>query len=345
LSYGKVPPEVLEKTVFKCLGAKRSDVVLGPAAGEDGAIIEVGDKLVVSTVDPITGATERLGWLAVNICANDVATFGVRPSFYSSCILLPENYDEKTLKTISAQIGQAAKKLEVAVIGGHTEVTPGLTHPIVVGHCMGVTEKGRYVTSGGAKPGDALILTKSAGLEGTAILASDCYELLKEALCKEILESAKNFFERISVVEEAVLAFETGGVHAMHDPTEGGVAGGIHELADASKVGVRIFEDKVPVAKETLEICRFFNIDPLQLISSGALLIAAKPEFTEKIVNELTRKGIEASIIGEVLDSVEDRLLVLRNGTEKRLVRPRSDHLWQALKDKRLSTNATNQNL
>jgi len=336
LSYGKVPPETLEKIVFKRLGAKRSDVILGPAAGEDGAIIEVGDKLLVSTVDPITGATERLGWLAVNICANDVATFGVRPSFYSSCILLPENYDEKTLETISAQIGQAAEKLGIAVVGGHTEVTPGLTHPIVVGQCMGVTEKDRYVTSGGAKPGDTLILTKSVGLEGTAILAADRYELLKKNFRREFLESAKSFFDRISVVEEAVLAFETGGVNAMHDPTEGGVAGGIHELADASKVGVRIFEDKVPIAKETLEICKFFKIDPLQLISSGALLIATKPGFAEKIVERLTHKGIEASIIGEVLDSIEDRLLVLRNGTEKKLVRPESDHLWQALEFKNL---------
>jgi len=331
LPYGKVPPEVLEETVFKRLGARRKDVILGPAAGEDGAVIEVGDKLVVSTVDPITGATERLGWLAVNICANDVATFGVKPAFYSSCILLPENYGEETLETISEQIDRAAKKLGIAVIGGHTEVTPGLTHPVVVGQCMGVTEKGRYVTSGGAKPGDALILTKSAGLEGTAILAADCYEELRKSFDETFLESAKGFFEKISVVEEAVSAFEAGGVNAMHDPTEGGVAGGIHELADASNLGVKVFEEKIPVAKETYEICSFFEIDPLQLISSGALLIAAKPEFAEKIVERIVNRGIDASIIGKFLNSLEDRVLVRRDGSETSLVRPRSDHLWRAL--------------
>lgn len=331
LPYGKVPPDVLEEVVFKYLGARRDEVILGPAAGEDGAIVKVGEKLVVSAVDPITGATERLGWLAVNICANDVATFGVKPAFYSPCVLLPEEADEKTLETICAQIDRATQKLGIAVISGHSEVTPSLTRPVVVGCCMGITDESCYVTSGGAKPGDAIILTKSAGLEGTAILAADRYELLRNNFSKEFLESAKKFFERISVVEEAVLAFKTGGVNAMHDPTEGGVAGGIHELADASNLGVKVFEEKIPVAKETSEICGFFEIDPLQLISSGTLLIAAKPELAEKIVGRLAGRKIEASVIGEFLAFPRDRVLVRKDGTETDLVRPKSDHLWRAL--------------
>ena len=149
LPYGKVPQKILEKIVLKYLGLKRKEVILGPAVGEDGAIIEIGDKAIVSSVDPITGAIKRIGWLAVNICANDVATFGVKPTFFSSCILLPERSDEHVLEEICRQIDEAARRLEIAVIGGHTEVTPELTHPIIVGYCVGVTKKGDYVTSGG----------------------------------------------------------------------------------------------------------------------------------------------------------------------------------------------------
>ena len=328
---GKFPREILEKTVLKHLGYTRKEVILGPTFGEDGAITELGDKVLISSVDPITGAIERIGWLAVNICANDVATFGVRPTFFSSCILLPENSDAKLLEKICIQIDEAAKQLEIAVIGGHSEVTPGIANPIVVGYCAGVTDKDRYVTSGGAKPGDLIILTKKVGMEGTAILAIDCYEALKTKVKPSILESAQEFFKQISVVKEAILAFEAGGVTAMHDPTEGGVAGGVHEMADASGLGVRIFEEKISIAKETMEICRFFRIDPLQLISSGALLIAADSKKADEIIEILRRNKIEASVIGEFLPDREKRVLITKNGSRAVLVRPEMDHLWLAL--------------
>ncbi|MEM1588880.1 MAG: AIR synthase family protein [Candidatus Bathyarchaeia archaeon] len=332
LPTGKVPPEILKKIVFKNLGAKRREVILGPSVGFDGAVIDIGNKSLIVSMDPITGSVERIGWLAVNVNANDIATFGVEPAFFSSCILLPENADESVAKTICSQMNAASQKLGIAIIGGHCEVTPGLANPIVIGCAMGVADKGRYVTAGGARPGDKLILTKSAGIEGTAILATERHDLLlRMGFDSSLLKSAQKFFEKISVVEEALIAFKTCGVNAMHDPTEGGVLGGVHEMADASKLGVKIFEDKVPIAEETLEICNFFRINPLQLISSGALLIASKNEQAEEVLKELGRNNIEASIIGEFLASKKQRLLIGRDGDTKPLPRPESDHLWLAL--------------
>ncbi|MEM3725949.1 MAG: AIR synthase family protein [Candidatus Bathyarchaeia archaeon] len=331
LPFGKIPINILEDVIFKNLGIKREEVVLGPSAGFDGAIIDVGDKSIIASMDPITGAIERIGWLAVNINANDVATFGVEPAFLFSCILLPEGADRKTIETISVQMNEAAKNLGIAIAGGHCEVTPKLVNPIVVGCMLGLTEKGKYVTAGGAKPGDKLILTKSAGIEGTAILASDREEHLKGAIDAETLQNAKEFYNQISIVKDAITAFKTGGVNAMHDPTEGGIAGGIHEMADASNLGVKIFEEKIQIQSETLKICDFFKIDPLQLISSGALLIAAKPEFAEKIIKRLKMKHIHASIIGEFLDDPHKRLLLTKNGKAENLPRPVTDHLWIAL--------------
>ncbi len=331
LPAGKVPPKVLEKIIFSNLGVKRREVILGPSIGSDGAVVKIGNSRLVTSMDPITGALERIGWLAVNVNANDVATFGVQPAFFSSCILLPETTTEKTVRAICEQMNHGAKKLNMAVIGGHAETTPNLPFPIVVGCCMGVAEENHYVTAKGAKAGNALILTKSVGIEGTAILAIDSYTKLVEKVEKNTLEKAQAFYRRISVVKEAMLAFKTGHVTAMHDPTEGGVAGGIHELADASKVGFEIYEEKIQVAKETKKICKFFQIDPLQLIASGSLLIAAEKKHSDSVANLLSKNKIRASIIGKLTSSPEERTIIRRNGKAEKLIRPVSDHLWTAL--------------
>jgi len=331
LPFGKIPLNILEEVVFKNLGTRRNEVVLGPSAGFDGAVIDVGNKSLIVSTDPITGAIERIGWLAVNINANDIATFGVEPAFFLSCILLPESANRQIVETISTQMDKGAKKLGMAIVGGHCEVTPGLTNPIVVGCAMGLAKKGNYVTAGGAKLGDKLILTKSAGIEGTAILAADREEQLRKALKPKMLQNAKKFYNNISVVKDALTAFKTGGVTAMHDSTEGGVSGGIHEMADASNLGVKIFEEKIRIQLETSKICEFFHIDPLLLISSGALLISAKPEFADRIIGELEQKQIHASIIGEFLKKSRRRLIVRKNGETQALPRPISDHLWLAL--------------
>ena len=331
LPYGKVPAEILEKIVFKHLGTKRKEIAVGPSLGVDCAVIDIGGSSIVVSTDPITGALERIGWLAVHINANDVATFGVHPRFFASCMLFPENVSSEDIERICKQMDEAAKELGVAIIGGHCEVTPGLTHPIIVGCTLGITPKGRYVTSGGAEPGNKLIVTKTVGIEGTAILANDRELQLKSKLDNRLLDKAKKFFDLISVVKEATLAFETGGVTAMHDPTEGGIFGGIHELADASKLGVRIFEERIPIANETFKICEIFQIDPFQLISSGALLIAAKEENAQKIIQVLRKNGIRASLVGETLKNPRERVFVRKDGSETELARPVHDHLWTAL--------------
>jgi hydrogenase expression/formation protein HypE len=328
---GKIPIDILREVVFKNLGAERREVILGPAAGVDGAVLDVGSKNAIVSMDPITGAIERIGWEAININANDVATFGVEPAFFFSCLMLPENADSKIVETISTQMHNAAKELGIAIVGGHCESTPGLTNPIVVGCVMGLTEKGKYVTAAGAKTGDKLILTKSAGIEGTAILATDREHQLKKVFNATILESAKNFYNQISVVKDALTAYKTGGVHAMHDPTEGGILNGIHEMADAAGLGIRVFEEKITIEPETAKICRYYEIDPLQLISSGALLIAAEPQAADKIVDNLFQNHIYADVIGEFNPNLNKRLLMHKDDSAEMLTRPRSDHIWIAL--------------
>jgi hydrogenase expression/formation protein HypE len=328
---GKIPIDILKEVVFKNLGANRSEVVLGPAAGVDGAVLDVGTKNAIVSMDPITGAVERIGWEAININANDVATFGVEPAFFFSCIMLPEGADSKIIETISSQMHTAAKELGIAIVGGHCESTPGLANPIVVGCIMGLTEKGKYVTAAGAKAGDKLILTKSAGIEGTAILASDREAQLSKTFNSTLLDSAKGFYKQISVVKDALTAYRSGGVHAMHDPTEGGILNGIHEMADAAGLGVRIVEEKITVEPETAKICRFYEIDPLQLISSGALLIAADPQAADKIIDALCNEHIYAEIIGEFNGSPNKRILMHKDDSAEMLPRPVSDHLWVAL--------------
>ena len=294
-------------------------------------VLDFGSKNAIVSMDPITGAVERIGWEAININANDVATFGVEPAFFFSCIMLPENADSKIVETISTQMHNAAKELGIAIVGGHCESTPGLSNPIVVGCIMGLTEKGKYVTAAGAKAGDKLILTKSAGIEGTAILATDREAQLSKTFNQTLLETAKGFYSQISIVKDALTAYRAGGVHAMHDPTEGGILNGIHELADAAGLGVRVFEEKIIVEPETAKICRFYEIDPLQLISSGALLIAAEPQAADKIVESLCREHIYADVIGEFNPNPNKRILIHKDDSAEMLPRPISDHLWTAL--------------
>jgi hydrogenase maturation factor len=331
LQPGKIPVDILKEIVFKNLGAPRSEVILGPAAGIDGAVIDMGSKDAIVSMDPITGAVEHIGMEAININANDIATFGVEPAFFFSCIMLPVGADSKIIDTISAQMHKAAKELGIAIVGGHCEITPTITNPIVVGCMMGITEKGKYVTAAGAKAGDKIILTKTAGIEGTAILATDREEQLRKVFNQTLIDGAKQFYNHISVVKDALTVYRTGGVHAMHDPTEGGILNGIHELADAADLGVRILKEKINIEPETTKLCRYYEIDPLQLMSSGALLIAADPDMAQKIINNLAAEHIYADVIGEFTPNPNKRLLVHADESAEILQRPMSDHLWIAL--------------
>jgi len=331
---GKIPPKVLEDIVFKHLGAKRPDVLLGPSHGEDAAIVRSGKQLLAFSCDPISGALDRIGMLSVHVTTNDIATRGVRPSWFLSCIMLPEGSGEEILRTICTQMGKAAKKIGVAIVGGHSETTPGLDHPVVIGFAAGEVGRRGFVSCSGAKPGGRIILTKGAGIEGTGILASDRAEFLAKAFGMNFLKEARRFSAMTSVVEDAMIAFNSGRVQAMHDPTEGGIAGGLNEMANASRTGFRVYEDSIEVAPETEKICRFFRVDPLRLVSSGSLLVVAAEESAGTIVTRLRRKGIQAAVIGEVLSDRTRRILVKRNGREENLPLPYADELWVALRRK-----------
>lgn len=220
---------------------------------------------------------------------------------------------------------RAASELGIEILGGHTEITPGLPQPIISATAVGKVSRDRVITSSGANPGDLLILTKGAGIEGTAVLASDFEGLLKRVFPPEIVDKAKRFTEKISVVKEGLIA-SRNGASAMHDVTEGGVFGAIYELAEASGIGVEVWVDRIPVAAETKEICEFFSIDPMKLISSGSMLISAPK--SDPILSLLRKEGIEASVIGKAVH--EGRVLV-RNGKTEALNPPESDELWKAI--------------
>jgi len=334
LPYGKISPDLLSEIVFKSLGSERKDVILGPKKGEDAAIVKIGSQLLAISCDPISGAVNRIGWLAVHVASNDIASTGTRPLWFLPCILLPKETSPKIIEEICTQMHRAAKTLDIAIIGGHTEISPGINHPIIIGCAIGVIDDFKYVTSSGAKPRDVIILTKSAGLEGSAILATDRVKEIISRFGESFVKRVEGFFDRISVLNEALTAIEIGGITSMHDPTEGGIAGGLHEVSDASKTGFRVYEEKIRVEPETKKIATLFQIDPLQLISSGSLLITCNPQSSKKIIEAFRAKGIESSIIGEVLEDSERRIIVRGGGLAEDLPYPESDALWTALDKK-----------
>jgi len=328
---GKVPPEILQSIVFSKLGRTDADVILGPALGEDAAVIKIGNQVVVAATDPITGSVEDVGWLAVHINANDIATFGVSPRWFLASIMLPPGCTPDQLGTIMNQIDGAAKELDIAVTGGHSEITESISKPIVVGFMMGITPIDKYVTSSGAKPEDAIIVTKTVGIEGTSILATEGGSYFSREISKDIVEQGRQLRNSISVVKDGVTAFQTGFIHAMHDPTEGGLANGVHEICDASGVGCELENDLIPLHDATRQICENLQINPLELISSGCMLISCESKHASQVVDELDAVGIESVIIGKIVSDAANRKIRI-NGFWEDLSRPTSDALWLALK-------------
>jgi len=328
---GKVPSDVLRRVVFSRLGVPCGRVLQGPGVGEDAAVLDMGEKVLVVATDPITGAVGSVGWLAVHVNANDVASCGARPTWFLCVTLLPEGADDAVLEEIMDQIHDACLEVGVSLIGGHTETTPGLDRPILVGFMMGEAPKERYVTTGGARPGDAVIITKGAGIEGTAVLAQDLASVLRDRVGEEVLRRAEGMLKHISVVPEAMAAVEAGGVHSLHDPTEGGVLNGLWEMAEAAGVGLTIREDAIPVAPETRLICDALGIDPLKLLGSGALLIVADPGKADEITSAVRDVGVDASIIGEITPRREERVLVRRDGGRALIEAVDQDHLYRVL--------------
>lgn len=328
---GKIPKSVLERCVFSHLGKMDSAVALGPGVGRDASVIRIGqDALIVST-DPITGSKKDAGWLAVNVNANDIATFGVEPRWFLVSLLLPVGSTDQDVERVMSQMERAARELDVMIVGGHTEVTAEVEEPIITGFMMGVATGSKYVTSSGARPGDRIILTKTVGIEGTAILASDGQTFLRKHITEEELGQARELLKQISVVKEGVIGFKTGHVTAMHDPTEGGLANAIHELCDASGVGFRLFYERVPVHPVTRRICRLLGIDFMHLISSGCMLMTCDPNRVVRLRGALKRAGIATAEIGEIVADSQSRMIV-KQGHPEPLPIPETDAIWDALR-------------
>ena len=299
---GKLQSDYLKELLQKYCPIDES-VLIGPKIGEDAAVIDMGDRYLVATTDPITFATDEIGWYSVHINANDIATMGAKPRWFLATILLPEkSASEETVESIFSQLSSACQKLEVSWCGGHTEITSGIDRPIIIGQMLGEVEKSRLVTSSGAQVGNDIILTKGIAIEATSLIVRERADVLRKTCSQEFLDRCRKFLHKpgINIVRDAEIATQAAHIHAMHDPTEGGLAMGLYELCEAADVGMLIKRECIPIFPETMQLCEHFHLDPLGSIASGALLICLSQKDTENVVEALQIEGIQATVIGKV---------------------------------------------
>ena len=327
MKLGKVETEILENIVFRWLGKRRDDVLQGAGVGIDNAALKVEDKIIIASSDPVTGAIEYLGWIAVHVAANDVAVAGGEPAWYLPIILMPPSTDRDELEKVCREMHEAAESIGASIVGGHTEYTDTVTRIIVCGTFIGPLVSDRYISSSGAKPGDRILVVGYVGMEGTGIIARDFQDRLRYLNEKSIKE-AQRYIKEISIVEPAIIAAKSGLVNAMHDPTEGGLLGGIHEMCDASNVGFRIYRDEIPLSDSTIRICKEVNVDPLKLLSSGTLLISTPEKEVDILIERLRETGKVVREIGEIVKNPDERILVSKEG-ERRVGRPIRDEIWK----------------
>jgi len=303
---GKLPQTDLMDLLSHKLNLQDSRVLFGPGLGRDAAVIDFGERYLVVKTDPITFATDEIGWYAVNVNANDVACLGATPRWFMATLLLPEGKTDRALvNRIFEQVHSAGRQIGVSIVGGHTEITHGLDRPIIVGAMLGEVAPEHLVRSDGAQPGDVLILTKGICVEGTALLAQEVVAHQRTAIDAELIQRASNFLHTpgISVVRDAAIVTQAGEVHAMHDPTEGGIATGIHEMMQAAGGGAVIDARAWPIYPETQVLCAALDLDPLGLIASGALLASVAAVDADAIIAALRRAGIAATRIGIVRET------------------------------------------
>jgi hydrogenase expression/formation protein HypE len=319
---GKLDFDDLRNIIFNNKTVKRSEVKVRNDVGEDCSVIDFGDCEGIFSTDPITGANENIGKLAVHINCNDIASSGGEPIGILVTILAPTSSSIEEINTVMHEINEEAAKIGVEIIGGHTEVTSAVNKMVISVTVIGKNKKGKSIKTAGAQVGDDIIVTKAIGLEGTYILINDYEERIKKVLSKEEIEFGKSLIDKISVLEEGIIGGEFG-VNSMHDITEGGLLGGLFEVAMASNKGFKIFKDKIPMLNITKKVCREFQIDPLRLISSGSMLITTKNG--EKLIKKLNERGIEASIIGIVY---EDGGILVDGNKEINVEPPKRDELF-----------------
>jgi hydrogenase maturation factor len=335
---GKISPEIFNELIYPRLGAKSKSVIVGPQHGVDVAIVEIGDKAVALTTDPVfivpEYGWERAAWFAIHILASDAVTSGLKPKYLSIDLNLPMEMTKGQLEIVWDTMHRECLKLGIAVVCGHTARYENCHYPMVGGAtvvCVG--EKDEYVTPKMAKSGDKIIITKGPAIEATGIFATMFPKLLEKEFGSDFSRRAQEIFYKMSVVEDALTAVGIGvrddGVTAMHDATECGIWGGLYETAQAANLGVRIEKERIVVEDCVPEICRYFGIDPYASISEGTLIIACRDHKAEKVVKALFRRGIKSSIVGELVNP-EQGMILVEKGKEKKLEHPVVDPFWQA---------------
>src|SRR3990170_7069390 len=300
---GKLPLRLLDR-LLKRYTSKASSVIVGPSIGIDAAVIDFAGDYLIAKTDPITFVAEDIGLYAININANDIAAMGGNPRWFLAAILLPEKKTTpRMVERIFSQLSKACQDLDISLCGGHTEITFGIDRPIVIGHMLGEVKKKNLVTAAGAKVGDDILITKGIAIEATSILGRKKEKVLRRRFSQRFINRCQETIRRpgLSVLKDAQTAMRCGKVHAMHDPTEGGLASGLHELAIASKVGILVDKETIPVLPECRRLCDHFGIDPIGAIASGALLITLHPRNTKRVIEGLGKEGIKATVIGRVM--------------------------------------------
>lgn len=325
MEIGKVPESVLKRAIFRQIHTKRREVLVGAAVGEDCAAVQLApDEVFVLSTDPITGAAKDTGRLAVQITANDLASAGAEPVGILLTVLLPPWADEPLIRALMEEVEGACEELHMQAMGGHTEITAAVNQPLLSVTGVGKVKKNCLVTTGGARAGDDVVVSKWIGIEGTSIIAKEREQELLKRFSGSFVEEAKAFDRFLSVVPESAVAVKTG-VSAMHDVTEGGIYGALWELAEASGVGLEIGLKSIPIRQETVEICECYRLNPYQLISSGCMLMTSSDG--HRLVLELKKAGIPAAVIGRCVEGKAKKII---NGEDEAyLERPKTDELYK----------------
>ena len=327
MKIGKVPENVLKRSVMKQLHYKRDEVILGPGIGEDCAALALAeDEILVMSTDPITGTAKDIGKLAIQITANDLASAGAEPIGVMLTILLPDGTREIALKRIMEQMECACREAKMQILGGHTEVTAVVNQPVVNVAGVAKAKKGSLISTAGARAGMDIVVSKWVGIEGTMIFAKEKEAELKEHFPADFVDTAIGFDRYLSVVPEAAVATQSS-VAAMHDVTEGGLFGALWEMAEASGVGLEIDLKKIPIRQETVEICEYFDVNPYGLISSGMMLMASADG--NALVLALQEAGIPATVISKATEG-NDRVII-RDEERRFLEPPKTDELYKVL--------------
>ncbi len=324
---GKLSSEQLNDIVFRHLTFKRPEVMVRPSVGEDCAVIRVGDHAVVLSTDPITGTANAVGKLAVNINLNDIASNGVAPMGLMLTVLAPVGTSLDALEQVIADAARTAESNGVEIIGGHTELTDAVNRIVISAVAIGIQPHEQVLSLKKISVGDVIMLTKAVAIEGTGILACEKASELEVAIGAEALKEAKGFLELTSVVKEGLIAGNVK-VKAMHDVTEGGLLGAVWEMCYGAGLGCMIHECDIPIHVVTQQICDYFDIDPLRLISSGAMLIVVAPEAVDQLGALMGEAGVSIQEIGVITES---EYLIELEGEVFEIAPPQGDALFEVL--------------